>query len=374
VRPRGLSRRFTVLAAAVPLAACAVDTPHDPTGLGESTGSAADAADDAGDDSEVLDVGAEGSATAAGDGGGVDVCRKIDFLFVIDSSLSMSDEQDSLVASFPGFVETIQGATSVSDYNVMVIDTDAYSISKEFEWSICTPEPDCCANWCDGQIDNPVSVCNGYPCAMPSACEDRLGAGRVHDPWGESCGVGEGRSFIASVGDPLASAFECVAHVGTQGYVDEKPMEALTIALGQEMTGDGGCNGGFLRNDALLVVVLITDEDDAPEGETEECARGHMGSHGDPEAWFEAVIAAKGGIEQDVVVLSIAGPRDGSCPALDKCTGGVTGAEPAVRIGDFTDRFTHGTMGSVCATSYDGFFYDAVEVVAQACLEFVPVP
>src|SRR5690606_33961712 len=35
-------------------------------------------------------------------------CLKVDLLFVVDNSGSMKNEQDNLVASFPGFVEEIQ--------------------------------------------------------------------------------------------------------------------------------------------------------------------------------------------------------------------------------------------------------------------------
>ncbi len=370
------ARRLTARHIGVVLAttACTVDAPDQDQGFagtgddGVAAGTAADGSDD-----PFADVGG-GSLTAAGDGGGPDVCKKMDFVFLIDSSVSMSDEQEALIASFPGFTETIRATTAVSDHQVMVLDTDAYRLSEQFEWSICSPEPECCETWCGGQVDNPISVCNGYPCTMPGSCEDRLGGGKTHDPYGEPCGIDEDRAFITSDGDSLEDAFECVARVGINGYVDEKPMEVLSIALGEEMTGEGGCNHGFLRGDALLVVVVITDEDDIPEDPEEPCTRGHKGSAGTPDGWFASVIAAKGDIESNVVVLSIVGPTDGSCPPLDKCEGGIVGAEPADRIVDFTERFTHGSIGSVCAASYDEFFADAVGVVAQACLEFEPVP
>src|SRR5690349_10875682 len=56
--------------------------------------------DDAADDDIVLDVGAQdGSASAEGsDASG---CEKVDFLFVIDNSGSMGDEQIALISSFP---------------------------------------------------------------------------------------------------------------------------------------------------------------------------------------------------------------------------------------------------------------------------------
>jgi hypothetical protein len=57
----------------------------------------------------------------------VDGCKAVDFLFVIDNSGSMSDEQDNLTASFPGFFAAIVGSLEqVSTYHVGVTTTDDY--------------------------------------------------------------------------------------------------------------------------------------------------------------------------------------------------------------------------------------------------------
>ena len=84
---------------------------------------------------DVTGVGGAGGATgqggtevtiAVGAGGGSSGCDKVDFLFVVDNSVSMSDQQAALVASFPDFINTIQSTLSAtSDYHVMVVDTDA---------------------------------------------------------------------------------------------------------------------------------------------------------------------------------------------------------------------------------------------------------
>src|SRR5688572_13939494 len=42
-------------------------------------------------------------------GSDIEGCKAVDFLFVIDNSGSMSDEQDNLTASFPGFFAAIVG-------------------------------------------------------------------------------------------------------------------------------------------------------------------------------------------------------------------------------------------------------------------------
>ena len=56
-------------------------------------------------------------------------CNKMDILFVIDNSDSMSEEQDNLIASFPAFIERIEaydviGTDEPLDYHVGVISTE----------------------------------------------------------------------------------------------------------------------------------------------------------------------------------------------------------------------------------------------------------
>src|SRR5688572_4421644 len=52
-------------------------------------------------------------------------CTKVDFLFVVDNSLSMLEEQTALVQSFPGFMRVVEQALGASDFHIMVVDTDA---------------------------------------------------------------------------------------------------------------------------------------------------------------------------------------------------------------------------------------------------------
>ena len=80
-------------------------------------------ADDGGDtdtEPEVFDVGAASDGGGSGDG-----CNKIDFLFVIDNSLSMADHQTALVSSFGPFMDTIFDTVQAQDYRIMVTDSDA---------------------------------------------------------------------------------------------------------------------------------------------------------------------------------------------------------------------------------------------------------
>jgi hypothetical protein len=172
---------------------------------------------------------------------------------------------------------------------------------------------------------------------------------------------------------------------GFDGDPNEQTMNAMTAALGP-LAADGECNEGFLRDDAVLVVTIITDEEDSPgdavanpsfDGACEP-VDDDPNSSGDPAAWHDAVIAAKNGDPDAMVVLGLIGDCDvgGACPgiAFDPFdpAAPVTGAEPAPRIRQFATSFGYGSVGPVCAADYSGFFADAVSVIQSACDEFDP--
>ena len=60
-----------------------------------------------------------------GPGDGEMGCQKVDFLFVIDNSGSMEDEQNNLINSFPGFINTIM----ISAIKQLSADLHAFEIA-----------------------------------------------------------------------------------------------------------------------------------------------------------------------------------------------------------------------------------------------------
>lgn len=256
------------------------------------------------------------------DATGLSECTLVDLLFVIDDSNSMVAEQANLIASFDGFIEDIQtNLAEVNDYHIGIVTTDAYALNQ------------------------------------PSDCQ-QLGA-LVTDSAVGACGPWAAGRYI-TLADELAPAFTCAANVGPDGDTNERQIAAALRAIGPELAEPGGCNEGFLRDDALLVLVLITDEDD-PGG-----ALPGQGSPGDPSTWFAEVVARKG-VETNVVVLALAGVLPPNA-----CTNEVPfeGAQLAYRIEAFVDKFSYGRMGDVCADDYTDFFADALELISDACTNF----
>ncbi len=278
-----------------------------------------------------LDIGGGGD-TAGDEQSGDDGCEKVDFLFVIDSSNSMETNQAELIASFPEFVATIQSTLeSVDSYHVGVVTSDAY----EFNEDGCTDMGALVTQ--TGGKDSGMETCS--PFATPAR-------------------------FLTEA-DDLPSAFACIGQVGTDGANDEAMLAGALGAISPALNEAGACNDGFLRDDALLVMVLITDEDDPGT-----CIDGNQsceGSPGDPMEWHDEVVDRKGGHPENVVVLSLTRGSPGN--ACDEAQGTEKDGE---RVMAFAQLFgATGSVGDICADSFGPFFSAAVGQIESACGGFI---
>lgn len=374
-------------------------------GADGGSGDDADAADGDDDDDESpggsggsdggrvkLDVAA--ADDGVDDGGTVEGPCKIDFLFVVDKSSSMTTKQENLVQSFPGFVDSIEMTEEAGggDFHVLVTHTDTigiYNIDPYCTWDCEGDEGTCeldgsacafvndhaCLDTCREDIDNTCT--NGMDCRdlLPECgeCGCTLGAGRIADMDDMPCGVEGGDRYLSSGQPQLEETFACMAEVGISG-ARERQADAVLEAIAPDQIGAGGCNEGFLRPDAILVVALITDEEDGEIPGT--TADWNLGSDGTPAEWRDAVVGAKGGDEEAVVMLGLLGDLDQpdplcECPLEDfGCEGTV--AEPSPILREFVTSFPRHVVASVCEPNYDPFFAQAVALIDQTCADFDP--
>jgi hypothetical protein len=158
---------------------------------------------------------------------------KLDLLFMIDDSPSMEEEQANLARNFPLLMEALEKLPAgLPDLHLGVVSSD---------------------------MGVGAATLSG---ACGSAQGDR-GALLVRD----GCGLDakNGRFLIAQAegagnnftGD-ISDVFACLAKLGTGGCGFEHQLQAARMAL----SGFVPDNAGFLRSDAHLAVVYITDEDD----------------------------------------------------------------------------------------------------------------
>jgi hypothetical protein len=215
-------------------------------------------------------------------------------------------------------------------------------------------------------------MCNDEPCTPPEEeCDGVLGGGKNDNYENEPCSIEGGNRYMIDGQPDLNGTFDCIARVGIEGEGNERTMQAMEDALTKE-NDPGGCNDGFVRDDAILVVTIITDEEDDPN-DPDTGAGPDENSPGDPESWMQTVADVKGGDETAAVVLALVGDTDlpdAVCePLIDD---GTVGAEPAPRLRQFSELFTYGTWCSVCAPDFTPCFEDAVSVIDMACDEFEP--
>jgi hypothetical protein len=161
--------------------------------------------------------------------------QDLDLLFVVDNSETMGGRQLALTHSFDKLMTHLEFAGGgVPNLHVAVVSTDM------------------------GVGDNPISGCNfagddgkfqGTPRLLDCPAPE--------DAFLRDYGDGDQRSTNFGDGDRSA-AFACISTLGTDGCGFEQPLRAMRRAL----DGSNPANDGFLRADAVLGIVFLTDEDD----------------------------------------------------------------------------------------------------------------
>jgi hypothetical protein len=151
----------------------------------------------------------------------------VDVLFVIDNSLSMEREQASVIANAGRFLSRL--SASGADYRVGVISTDM-------------DHPTCQRIQAQRPAGAPQGACGFFADGDASA---RDPAWRTIDPGDQP--------------SPRA-AFARVANLGLGGSAREEGLAAALRATRPILRG--GHNQGFLRPDAALALIFVSDEED----------------------------------------------------------------------------------------------------------------
>jgi hypothetical protein len=202
----------------------------------------------------------------------LDSRRKVDILFVIDDSGSMGEEQGALAANFSALVEQLESIEVGADYRIGITTTDNTACLDDdaelgaLRLRSCLSHIDdfvldvdrrdeACRSWCPAELESLAP--------LPTALED--GGALAPRPWLE-------RSDLATnvpEGVTTEQALACWGPQGLTGCGYEAPLEAVLAAFARSEDDDDPA-AGFLRDDALLQVVIVTDEVDcsiAPAGE-----------------------------------------------------------------------------------------------------------
>ena len=170
--------------------------------------------------------------------------REVDILFLVDKSPTMKDEQASLAQNFPRFIEVLEGITGgLPDIHLGVITQDMGAGGLEQSSDV--------GGTCTRLSNDGARLRNQRGPLAPPGCSPP--AGRFIKDVARADGSRD-RNYTGS----LAETFACIAQVGPDGCGFEQHLLAIAKAL------DGSVpeNAGFLRKDAYLAIVILSDEDD----------------------------------------------------------------------------------------------------------------
>jgi len=279
---------------------------------------------------------------------------KVDLLFVISRQGTMKTEQTQLLASFAGFIDTIEQKLEGFDVHIMTANPD-----NGWPGYVCQYQPEGCkTNWpeCGDWAE-------GYDCAtypdMVTPCDKQLGAGLIFNAGADAanklCDLQDGKRYIMSGQPDMAGALECIAKVGWSGG-GAAMGDAMIAAISPALNGPDGCNAGFLREDALLVVTLITDSNYDP-------------SKSYAKQQYEAIVAAKGD-PGAVVMLAVVKNAPGDFEPAEKCD--YWGEPSYGTFEDLLSRFPYKVFGDICTSSFAPFFDQATDKISEACGSYIP--
>lgn len=313
-------------------------------------------------------------------------CGAVDLLFVIDDTASMGPAQALAAAQLPALVTALATGDldgdgtietqPLADFQVGVLSTDYGDGGYE-------TSPACTARGDDGLLRD-------FSGGGSAACMRAFPAFLAFDPSSDPAA--------------LAADLVCLAAVGTSGCILEQPLESSLAALtpagspvrfrvGELGRGDLE-NRGFLREGSILVVIVLTDEDDCSIADYVQFMSGtglprDVQCALDRSALFglerytsgllalrraeDLVFAVVGGVPVDLATndptdadyaSALADPRmvptlsPTSGALLPACTAGAIQATPPVRLtglGRALDaRGVDTILGSVCESSLAG--------------------
>lgn len=213
-----------------------------------------------------------------------------DILFVVDNSGSMSEEQTKLGNSFSTFINWLVGANV--DYRIAVTTTDMVDATHQGRF-------------------------RGNPKVITPQTPD------------------------------VVNAFKANVDVGATGSATEKGLDGGLAAISEPLLS--GENAGFLRPEARLYVVYVTDENDA--------------SSGTPQSYVDQTVMVKGGDPTKAFFAAIAGPTPSGCFTFGNS------ADAGTRYRQVIDA-TGGLFGSICDSDFGVTLQNLAFEVTAASGEF----
>jgi hypothetical protein len=266
-------------------------------------------------------------------------CQKMDLVFVVDNSGSMAEEQTNLATNFPQFATLL---------NAYMVDGD---LPLDYRVAITTT----------GRDVDYVTVIPAIPPLLP---EQQIPLSEEGDDgvFRQTCSMP--RKWLERTDPNMEQTFACAANVGTGGPGMEMPLHASELALDDRVAD--GTNAGFLREDALLAIVYLTDEDDCSRHDNNFTVYADQPCTTEPPSqWVQFFDELKGDRGRWATAV-IAGPTN--------CTSEFGDAVAANRMMEFVNLTgENAVFSSICDGNLAPALQQALDTFTAACETFPDV-
>ena len=179
--------------------------------------------------------------------------RQLDLLFMIDNSSSMDTAQANLKANMASFMDVLKGIPGgLPDLHIAVVSSDLGAGLGDGSIQGC------------GSDVSPQGDAGLFHYQPTGGC-----AATGLDPNATYLVDSGGSNPITNFGtQDITTVFQCITSLGGSGCGFEHQLASVARALGADGAPAPAPNQGFLRDDADLGIVLLTNEDDcsAPPG------------------------------------------------------------------------------------------------------------
>jgi len=245
------------------------DTEGDTSGTGGASNSASNSATEGDTEGDTDPTGEPDPTGGYPSTVAIGVNKDVDILFVIDNSGSMAEEQALLAKNFGAFIDALEAPEVAANYRIGITTTDAGnprcpSSAPEngtLVLSSCLDRVEAdefsyggedfsfaCSDFCakkdaDLQVQSTITQLDDTP--TPRKWIERR----------------DGQSNIGGVASNV-EAFRCYGPQGVVGCGFESPLESMYKALAKSSDPASVTNYGFLRDAAILSIVVLTDEVD----------------------------------------------------------------------------------------------------------------
>ncbi|MFN3696514.1 MAG: vWA domain-containing protein [Pseudobdellovibrio sp.] len=258
------------------------------------------------------------------------VARKVDVLFVVDNSGSMSTSQSNLANNFDSFIQRL--ISRGFDFRIGVTTSDTYYQAQAPSGSSC--------------IKSGVDLC------LPSYARLRSGT----TPATHVIDSNDYDFNFPSEVQRLKDTFKANALVGIIGSGDERAFSSFKATLQSNLNTD------FRRSDAYLAIVLLSDEDDFSLDSLTSNGDSYSGLH-TVQSYKDFLDTYTGGVAGSDYSVSTISILDEACrTSLFSASGQQKIGQRYIQLADLTG----GTKNSLCGSFSSALDNISNNIVIQA--------